>query len=82
MKLHVEDARKQVGPAEMQLEWVEEQLSAILAECAVSTTRESAEDGTSDNLAFGNTITPLLWRLWDVESTHKLFIEAGEDVRG
>lgn len=44
--------------------------------------RESAEDGTSDNLAFGNTITRLHWRLWDVESTHKLFIEAGEDVRG
>ena len=38
MKLHVEDARKQVGPAEMQLKWVEEQHSAILAECAVSTT--------------------------------------------
>ena len=44
MKSHVEDARKQVGPAEMQLEWVEEQLSAILAECAVSTTQMSTSD--------------------------------------
>ena len=33
MKSHVEDARKQVGPAEMRLEWVEQQLSALLAEC-------------------------------------------------
>ena len=48
MKLHVEDARKQVGPAEMQLEWVEEQLSAILAECAVSTTQMSTSDRLED----------------------------------
>ncbi len=44
MKSHVEDARKQVGPAEMRLEWVEEQLSAILAECAVSSTEVSTSD--------------------------------------
>ena len=48
MKSHVEDARKQVGPAEMQLEWVEEQLSAILAECAVSTTQMSTSDRLED----------------------------------
>ena len=53
MKSHVEDARKQVGPAEMQLEWIEEQLSAILAECAVS----SAEVSTSDHLE-AQAITP------------------------
>ena len=48
MKLHVENARKQVGPAEMQLEWVEEQLSAILAECAVSATQMSTSDRPED----------------------------------
>ena len=48
MKSHVEDAQKQVGPAEMQLEWVEEQLSAILAECAVSKTQISASDRPED----------------------------------
>lgn len=35
---HVEEARKQVRPVKMRLEWVEQQFSAILAECAVSTT--------------------------------------------
>ena len=44
MKSHVEDARKQVGPAEMRLEWVEQQLSALLAECAVSATQMSTYD--------------------------------------
>ena len=44
IKSHIDDARKQVGPTEMQLEWVEEQLSAILAECAVSTTQMSTYD--------------------------------------
>ena len=48
MKSHVEDARKQVGRAEMQLEWVEEQLSALLAECAVSTTQMSTSDRLED----------------------------------
>ena len=48
MKSHVEDAGKQVGPAEMQLEWVEEQLSAILAECAVSTTQMSTSGHLED----------------------------------
>lgn len=48
MKSHVEDARKQVGPAEMQLKWVEEQLSAILAECAVSTTEKSSSNPLED----------------------------------
>ena len=48
MKLHIEDARKQIGPAEMQLEWVEEQLSAILAECAVSATQMSTSDHPED----------------------------------
>ncbi len=45
MKSYVEDARKQVGPAEMQLEWVEQQLSAILA---VSTTQMSTYDHLED----------------------------------
>ena len=48
MKSHVKDARKQVRPAEMQLEWVEEQLLAILAECAVSTTQMSTSDRPED----------------------------------
>ena len=48
MKSLVEDARKQLGPAEMQLEWVEEQLSAILAECAVSTTQMSTSGRLED----------------------------------
>ena len=53
MKSYVEDARKQVGPAEMRLEWVEQQLSALLAECAVS----SAELSTSHHLE-AQAITP------------------------
>lgn len=44
MKSHVEDARKQIGPAEMQLEWVKEQLSDLLAECAIPTTQMSTSD--------------------------------------
>ena len=44
MQSHVEEARKQVGPAEMRLEWVEQQLSALLAECAVSATQMSTYD--------------------------------------
>ena len=44
MQSHVEEARKQVGPAEMRLEWVEQQLSALLAECAVSATQMSTSD--------------------------------------
>ena len=43
---YVEEARKQVKPAEMRLQWVEQQLSALLAECTVS----SAEVSTSDHL--------------------------------
>ena len=46
MQSHVEDARKQVRPAEMRLQWVEQQLAALLAECAIS----SAEVLTSDHL--------------------------------
>ncbi len=53
MQSHVEDARKQVRPAEMQLQWVEQQLSALLAECAVSL----AEVSTSDHLE-GQAIKP------------------------
>ncbi|MCJ1467472.1 hypothetical protein MMC07_006097 [Pseudocyphellaria aurata] len=48
MKSHVKDAREQVGAAEMQLEGVEEQLSAILAECTVSTTQMSTSDRPED----------------------------------
>lgn len=48
MRSHVEDARKQAGPAEMRLEWVEEQLSALLAACAVSTTQMSTSDRLED----------------------------------
>ena len=48
MKSHVEDARKQVGPTEMQLKWVEEQLSAILAECTVSTTEKPSSNPLED----------------------------------
>ncbi|KAL9024567.1 MAG: hypothetical protein Q9196_006425 [Gyalolechia fulgens] len=39
---YMEEARKQVRPAEMRLEWVEQQLSDVLAECAVSTTEGQA----------------------------------------
>ena len=46
MQSHIEETRKQVGPAEARLEWVEQQLSALLAECAIS----SAEVSTSDHL--------------------------------
>lgn len=46
MQSYIEDARKQVRPAEAQLEWVEQQLAALLAECAIP----SAEVSTSDHL--------------------------------
>ena len=45
MKPYIEDARKQVKPAEIRLEWVEQQLSALLTESAIS----SAEVSTSDH---------------------------------
>ncbi len=48
MQSYVEDARKQVRPAEMRLEWVEQQLAALLAECAVSTTEVSTSDYLED----------------------------------
>ena len=38
-------------------------------------------DCTSDDHAFANPISSLIRRLWDVESAHKLFIEAREDVK-
>ena len=44
----VEEARKQIGPAEMQLQWVEGQLSAVLAACTVSTTQRSTSDRPED----------------------------------
>ncbi len=48
MQSHAEDAQKQVGPVEARLEWVEQQLSALLAECAVSTTEVSTSDHLED----------------------------------
>jgi len=48
MKSHVEEAQEQVGPAELRLEWVEQQLSALLAECAVTTTEVSTSDPLED----------------------------------
>ena len=48
MKSHVEDARKQVRPAEMRLEWVEQQLSGLLVERAGSTTAMSMSDHLED----------------------------------
>lgn len=45
---YVEDARKQVRPAEMRLEWVEQQLAALLAECAVSRTEVSTSNHLED----------------------------------
>lgn len=47
IKSHVEDARKQVRPAEMQLEWVEQRLSA-LTECSVSTIEVSTTNYLDD----------------------------------
>lgn len=44
MKLHVKNTQKQVQPAEMQLKWIEEQLSALFAECTVSTMKVSTSD--------------------------------------
>ena len=46
MRSYLEEARKQVKPAEMRLQWVEQQLSTLLAEYAVS----SAEVSTSHDL--------------------------------
>ena len=53
MRSYLEEARKQVKPAEMRLQWVEQQLSTLLAECAVS----SAEVSTSHHLE-AQAITP------------------------
>ena len=43
--------------------------------------RERVEDGASDDLAFGEPTAPLLWRLWDVNSAHKVFTKSREDRR-
>ena len=48
MKSYVEDARKQVRPAEMRLKWVAQQLSALLAELAGSMTEVSMSDHLED----------------------------------
>ena len=53
MRSYLEEARKQVKSAEMRLQWVEQQLSTLLAECAVS----SAEVSTSHHLE-AQAITP------------------------
>ncbi|KAF6238662.1 hypothetical protein HO173_003168 [Letharia columbiana] len=45
---YAEEARKQVGPPEMRLKWAEQQLSACLAECAVSTTEVSTSNPLED----------------------------------
>ena len=45
---YVEEARKQIGLPESRLEWVEEQLSVLLAECVVSTTEVSTSDPLED----------------------------------
>ena len=47
-RYYVEEARKQIGPPESRLKWVEQQLSALLAECAVSTTQMSTSDRLED----------------------------------
>ena len=39
-----EEARKQVRPLESRLAWIEQQLSALIAECAVSTTEVPTSD--------------------------------------
>ncbi len=44
MQSHAENARKQVESSEARLKWVEQQLSALLAECVVSTTKVSTSD--------------------------------------
>ena len=53
MRSYLEEARKQVKPTEMRLQWVEQQLSTLLAEYAVS----SAEVSTSHHLE-AQAITP------------------------
>jgi len=45
---YVEEVRKQVRPAEMRLEWVEQQLSGLLAERAGSLTEMSLSDHLED----------------------------------
>ena len=45
---NVEEARKQVGPPESRLKWIEQQLSALLAECAVSTIEVSTSNPLED----------------------------------
>lgn len=45
---YVEEAREQVGPPELRLKWVEQQLSTLLAEHAVSTTEVSASNHLED----------------------------------
>ena len=45
---YAEEARKQVGPPELRLKWAEQQLSAFLAECAVSTTEVSTSNPLED----------------------------------
>ena len=47
-RYYVEKARKQIGPPESRLKWVEQQLSALLAEYAVSTTQISTFDRLKD----------------------------------
>lgn len=44
MRSYLEEARKQVKPAEMRLQWVEQQISTLFAECAVSLTEVSTSD--------------------------------------
>ena len=48
MQSHVEEARKQVGPAEARLEWVEQQLSGLLAGCVITTTQMSTSARRED----------------------------------
>ncbi len=50
MQSHVEEARKHVGPAGARLERVEQQLSALLAGCAVLTTELSTSDHLEDQV--------------------------------
>ena len=49
---YIEDAQKQIDPAEMQLKWVEEQLSAIHTECTDSTTPMSTPGHSQDQPRF------------------------------
>ena len=47
---HVEEARKQVRPAEARLTWIEQQLSTFLAECGVSTMEVFTSDHLQDQV--------------------------------